>query len=159
MSAPIKTTLSVFADYSQFYLTDPGHVADWSDLWTEEAMADRLIVTPHTVVFGTDRNFTVPVTVYQHSAEPPLADIAAAADHAVVCGITLRSSTAKIAGCTEYLPNAPSLAIEPGTYSVLYAAHKLASVRGLDGDDTYAVHLWSSASLLLRRVLKRHPAR
>jgi hypothetical protein len=159
VSAPIRTSLSIFADYSQFYLTDPDHVGDWSELWTEDAMADRLCATPHTVVFGTDRNFTVPVTVLQHPAEPQIANLAAAADHAVMCGITLLSSTAKVVGCTEYLPDAPTLTIGPGTFSVLYAAHRLATVRGLDGDDFYDVHLWPSAPLTERRILKRHPPR
>lgn len=159
MSAPVKTTLSIFADYSQFYLTDPQHIADWSDLWTEEAMANRLIATTHTVVFGTDRNFTVPVTIVQHTAEPAIAELASAADHAVLCGITLLSPTAKIAGCTEYLPDAPSLAMGSGTFGLLYAAHRLATVDGLDGDDTYDVHLWPTTVPLALRVLKRHPAR
>jgi hypothetical protein len=159
MSAPIQTQLEIFADYSQFYLTDPDHVGDWSDLWTDAAMADRLCATPHTVVFGTDRNFTVPVTVFQHRAEPPIADLVAGADHAVMCGITLLSSTAKIVGCTEYMPDAQSLSIGPGTFSILYVAHRLATVNGLDGDDSYDIHLWSSTPLSERRVLKRHPPR
>jgi hypothetical protein len=159
MSAPIQTSLSVFADYSQFYLTDPEHVADWSDLWTEETMADRLIATPQTIVFGTDRNFTVPVTVFQHGSEPAIADLASAADHAVLSGITLVSPTAKLAGCTEYLPDAPSIALSAGTFGVLYAAHNLATVDGLDGDDSYDIHLWPTSTRPAMRVLKRHPAR
>jgi hypothetical protein len=159
MSAPTKTSLSVFADYSQFYLTDPEHVADWSDLWTDETVVDRLVGTAHTVVFGTDRNFTVPVTVFQHASEPAIADLAAAADHAVLCGITLLSPTAKLAGCTEYLPDAPSIALGAGTFGVLYTAHRLATVDGLDGDDSYDIHLWPTSSRPTMRVLKRHPAR
>jgi hypothetical protein len=155
MSAPIRTSLSVFADYSQFYLTDPEHVADWSDLWTDETVGDRLVATAHTVVFGTDRNFTVPVNVLQHSAEPAIADLAATADHAVLCGITLLASSAKIAGCTEYLPTAPSITIGPGTFGVLYAAHRLATVDGLDGDDSYDIHLWPTTTPPTTRVLKR----
>jgi hypothetical protein len=159
MSTPIQTSLSVFADYSQFYLSDPEHVADWSDLWTETAMDDRLIATPHTIVFGTDRNFTVPVTVFEHAAEPAVGDLASTADHAVLCGITLISSLAKIAGCTEYLPDAPSIVLGAGTFGVLYAAHCLATVDGLDGDDRYDVHLWPTSARPAMRVLKRHPAR
>jgi hypothetical protein len=159
MSAPMQTSLAVFADYSQFYLTDPDHVADWSDLWNDQTVADRLIATPHTVVFGTDRNFTVPVTVVQHAAEPGLTDLAAAADHAVLCGITLLSSTAKLAGCTEYLPNAPSIVLSAGTFGVLYAAHHLATVDGLEGDDRYDIHLWPTSARPTTRVLKRQPPR
>jgi hypothetical protein len=159
MSAPMETSLSVFADYSQFYLTDSEHVADWSDLWNDQTVADRLIATPHTIVFGTDRNFTVPVTVFQHATEPAIADLASAADHAVLCGISLLSSTPKLAGCTEYLPEAPSLAIGTGTFGVLYAAHRLATVDGLDGDDRYDIHIWPMSARPAVRVLKRHPAR
>jgi hypothetical protein len=159
MSAPMETSLSVFADYSQFYLTDSEHVADWSDLWHDQTVADRLVATPHTLVFGTDRNFTVPVTVFQHSVEPAIADLAAAADHAVLCGLTLLSPTAKLAGCTEHLPDAPSLAIGAGTFGVLYAAHRLATVDGLDGDDRYDIHIWPMSARPAVRVLKRHPAR
>jgi hypothetical protein len=159
MSGPIQTSLSVFADYSQFYLTDPDHVVDWSDLWNVQTVADRLVATPHTIVFGTDRNFTVPVSVFQHAIEPALADLASAADHAVLCGISLLSPTAKLAGCTEYLPNAPSIALGPGTFGILYAAHRLATVDGLDGDDRYDIHLWPAADRPATQILKRHPAR
>jgi hypothetical protein len=154
-----RTSYTIFADYSQFYICDGGHPGDWSDLWNDATTADRLVSLPDTVVFGTDRNFTVPVEVIVHDAEPATSALLAAADHAVLCGITLKTNDARIAGCTDYLPDAARLDIQPGTYGVLYALHGLKSVTGLEGDDRYDIHLWPCATAPARTVLKRHPAR
>jgi hypothetical protein len=50
-----RTSLTIMADYHQIHICDPAHVEDWSDLWTEQTVADRIVACPHTVVFGNDR--------------------------------------------------------------------------------------------------------
>jgi hypothetical protein len=151
--------LEIFADYSQFYLCDPDHVEDWSALWNDQSTADQLIAMTTTVVFGTNRNFTVPVDLYRHDNRPDVDGLAAVADHAVLASIVCRSGTLKLAGCTDYLPDAFGFDTAPATYGVFYAAHKLASVVGLDGDDTYDVQLWPVSETIPMRVLRRHPPR
>jgi hypothetical protein len=56
-------TLEIMADYFQVYVSDPAHTEDWSALWTDQSMDDRIVVLTHTVVFGTGRNMRVPVDV------------------------------------------------------------------------------------------------
>jgi hypothetical protein len=159
MTATRVSHHSVFADYSQFYLCDPDHLEDWSDRWNDQSMDDRLIAMTTTIVFGTDRNFTVPVDLYRRNASPDIGVLTASADHAVIASIVCRSGKFKLAGCTDYLPDAFGFATAAGTYGVLYTAHKLATVAGLDGDDRYDVHLWPADLFLPMRVLRRHPPR
>ncbi len=151
--------LDIFADYSQFYLCDPEHVEDWSALWNDQSMADQLIAMTTTVVFGTNRNFTVPVDLYRHDTRTDVDNLAAAADHAVLASIVCRSGKLKLAGCTDYLPDAHGFDAVPGAYGVFYAGHKLATVNGLDGEDRYDVHLWPVSDTIPMRVLRRHPPR
>jgi hypothetical protein len=92
--------LEIFADYSQFYLCDPAHIEDWSALWNEQAIADRLIAMTTTVVFGTDRSFTVPVHLHRSDDTPEIDALAVQADHAVVASIACLSGTLKVIGCT-----------------------------------------------------------
>lgn len=151
--------LQIFADYSQFYLSDPAHVEDWSALWNDQSIDDRFITMTTTLVFGTDRNFTVPVDLHRHSTRPDVGGLSAAADHAVVASVVCRSGAMKIVGCTDYLPDAFGFDAAPGTYGVLFCAHKLATVQGLDGDDRYDIHLWPAIESIPMRVIRRHPPR
>jgi hypothetical protein len=151
--------LEIFADYSQFYLCDPAHIEDWSALWNEQAIADRLIAMTTTVVFGTDRSFTVPVHLHRSDDTPDIDALAVQADHAVVASIACLSGTLKVIGCTAYEPDAFGIAIPIGIYGVLFCAHNLDRINGLDGDDRYDIHLWPATVRPTTRVLRRYPSR
>lgn len=110
----LRASLNIMADYHQIYVCDPEHIEDWSDLWTDQTVADRIVACEHTVVFGTGRNMPVPVDVMTHDIEPELTILLSGADHAVSSGINCISGTLKVAGCTDYFPDAFALDVGTG---------------------------------------------
>jgi hypothetical protein len=79
----LRASLNIMADYHQIYVCDPAHLEDWSDLWTDQTVADRIIALEHSVVFGAGRNMPVPVDVMTHDAAPDMNKLMMGADHAV----------------------------------------------------------------------------
>lgn len=153
-----NASLSIFADYFQIYLCDPDRIDDWSALWNDQSLDDRVVACPHTVVFCTGRNMDVPVVVFRHDTEPDLAALIAPADHAVVAGLTCANGTLKLAGLTDYLPNAYAIDIGNGCYNLAFLSFglgKIDPVDGLDGDDRYELHLWPAAAVPTVSVPKR----
>jgi len=152
------TRLEILADYFQIYVCDPAHSDDWWALWTGQTVDNRIVALPHTVVFGTGRNMPVPVDIVVHEQQPDLSALIAPADHAVVSGIVCGSGQLKVAGCTDYLPDAFTLSTSPGRYGVAFLSFDLSTIDslcGLEGDDCYALHVWPAAALPETAVLKR----
>lgn len=136
------TELEIFADYFQFYVQDEAAAEDLADLWTDETVARMLIVGESTVGIGTARNMKVPVVVSVHAA-PPEADFG---EWELVneCSFRVRSGQVAILGCTDYLPDATRLPLEPGSYRVRisYTGLDTLSEDGLEGDDFYRLQVW-----------------
>lgn len=154
----MPTMLSIFADYHQIYLCDPAHNEDWSALWTDETVDDRVVATPHTLVFSTGRNMMVPVSVIEHSAAPDIEAMAHTADHVVAGSLLCSSGELKLAGCTDYLPDAFAMPMPPGLIGAAFLSFDLASidpVDGLDGNDRYELHIWPTAQPVPVTVVKR----
>jgi hypothetical protein len=149
------TRLEIMADYFQIYVCDPAHIEDWSALWTEQTVDNRIVALPQTVVFGTGRNMIVPVDILVHKQEPDLTTLIAPADHAVFSGIVCSSGQLKVVGCTEYIPDAYTLSTSLGCYGVAFLSFNLGTIDGLEGDDCYALHLWPAAAPPEPTVLKR----
>jgi hypothetical protein len=152
------TRLEIMADYFQIYVCDPAFNEDWSALWTDQTVDNRIVALPHTIVFGTGRNMPVPIDVVVHNEQPNLTALIAAADHAVLGGITCSSGQLKVLGCTDYLPDAFTLPTLAGRYGVAFLSFGLGTidpVAGLEGDDSYALHLWSAAAPPEPTVLKQ----
>jgi hypothetical protein len=149
-------TYRLFADYSQFYLQDEGAAGDLSDAWTDEAVADLVALAPGTIGVGTVRNTFVPVKVQIVPGPPPL-DLDEW-DHIVECDIDVPTGRLVIAGCTDYLPDAARIELDPGQYRarITYGGLDTLSENGLEGDDRYHLALWK-ASPGGKRILKRHP--
>ncbi len=135
-------TFNLFADYFQFYLQDETIDGDLSDSWTNEAVTRLLAVAPGTVGVGTVRNMEVPVTLEVLASEPPLNVMAY--DHIVEGSLSVAGKNLVIAGCTDYLPEAARIQIEPGDYRVRACFSCLDSLSedDLDGEDRYHLQLW-----------------
>lgn len=153
MIARSTIELAVFADYFQFYLLDCATNEDFGALWTEEAVERLLAVAPHAVGIGTARNMQVPVAISVHDREPE-ADFPEW-EQVHDCSLTVVSGRVAILGATDYLPDAPSLALAPGPYRarISYAGLETLSEDGLEGDDFYRIQLWPAplAALLTRK--------
>lgn len=149
--------LQLFADYFQFYLQDelasedlPSH-----NIWAGDAVNKLLALTPGVVYVGTVRNMTVPVTLIVTDS-PPSAHDFDVWNHINECSLDVPSGRLVVAGCTDYFPDAPRLAVAPGCYRVriYYGGLRTLSPDGLEGDDHYHIILWP-APYDEPRVLKK----
>jgi len=133
----------IFADYHQFYLQDDDQsFGDLSEAWTQEATDRLLAVAPHVIGVGTVRNMTVPVSVIVHNSRPEID--AEKWDHIVTASFRVDSGRIVVAGCTDYYPEAARIEVRPGVYEAIICYANLASLSpdGLEGDDSYHIHLF-----------------
>lgn len=155
-----KYEFEVFADYRQFYIQDEEADIDaaYSVNWTKQSTEDLLLVSPKTITVGTVRDMDVPVTIEIHDGEPQ--DDFALWEHINECSIDIPSGKIIVAGCTEYVPDAPRISVKAGTYQARIFYGDLDSLRddGFDGDDNYKIVLWpgeaTEPKVLKRRVGK-----
>jgi len=146
---------SLFADYCQFYVQDDSLAGIVELSWNDEAIGARVALAPNAFAVSTARNMEVPVRLVILPQEPELTQNLW--DHIVEFSISVNAPKLIIAGCTEYLPEAQTLALEPGHYQVrvLFANLGDLSEDGLDGGDHYQVEMWQGPTRPLR-VLKQY---
>ena len=133
----------IFADYHQFYLQDDDQsFGDLSEAWSEEATDRLLAVAPHVIGVGTVRNMSVPVSVVVHESQPKIN--CEEWDHITTASLQIDTGRIVVAGCTDYYPDAARIEVSPGTYEAIICYSKLTSLSpdGLDGEDSYHVHLF-----------------
>ena len=147
MAPGIKQQFELFADYFQFYLQDEQSQGDLSNSWTEKAVSDMLAVAPGVGV-GTVRNMDVPVEVEVLDSQPN--DDFDEWHHVTEASLEVPSRHIIIAGCTDYLPDAARITVNPGTYRVriYYGALDSVDELRLDGNDHYRLALWIDAVML-----------
>ena len=135
--------LSVFADYSQFYVQDREHPGDFSSAWNEETSGKMLAVLPTALGIGTARNMDVPVRLELHDDVPTKG---ADADRENVAALSIPSGWLQVIGCTCSDTEAFNMDIPPGRYDVLIRYFNLEKLSddGLDGDDRYLIQMWPS---------------
>lgn len=144
---PVRSQLTLFADYHQFYLRDEFADGDLSEAWTDAAVCRMMAVSEGVVGFGTVRNMEVPVTVELLSSEPTV-DLQRC-DHIVEGSLTILRGPLVVAGCTDYLPDAARFELKPGAYRVRLSASGLDTLSddGLEGQDRYLVQLWLAPAI------------
>jgi|SRR5438445_216302 len=133
----------IFADYYQFYLQDDDQsFGDLSEAWTQEATHRLLAVAPHVIGVGTVRNMTVPVSVAVHESQPNINQ--EEWDHITTASLQIDSGRIVVAGCTDYYPDAARIEVKPRIYEAIVCYANLATLSpdGLDGGDSYSVHLF-----------------
>ncbi len=151
----------IFADYHQVYLEDSqvqiGAERDAdqrveaidtfvAQLLNDQARERHLGVAPGVICLLTARNMTVPVTVEIFTEAPP--DEVSGWDQVVEASLEVPSGCIVIHGCTDYLPDAPRIQVDPGTYRVraYFGGVDTLSSDGLEGADHYRVVLWPAHS-------------
>ncbi len=147
-------TLEIFADYNQIYLHDESAEADFADSWDDDAYKKMVVVTEGAIGLVTARNMDVPVEILLCESEP-LLDLGEW-EHAVSCGIELRSGVLIVRGPSDYLPDVQKINVEPGCYAaqILCKGLNTLSEDGLEGDDCYRVILWRSEAVEEFKLLK-----
>jgi hypothetical protein len=146
------------ADHYQFYVEDEAQQPDTSQLWDEQAFADRLDVLPGLIAVGTSRyGSDIPVIIEVAPNRPATLSFAEW-DHVVECSIAARSG--ELALSSPVGPGIARFEIAPGTYRVIVLYGALDTARGpgdLDGDDHYHLVLWPEEQTIRPKVLKRKP--
>ncbi|HLV99420.1 MAG TPA: hypothetical protein VKT82_12170 [Ktedonobacterales bacterium] len=142
-------TFHLFADYHQIYLEDSQahNLIDDPNAWAaqllnEDALARHLGIASGVLCLLTARPMTVPVEVEVLRQAPP-GDLAGW-DHVAEASLAVPSGEVVLHGATDYLPDAPHLAVEPGTYRVRACAGGLDTLSPdqLEGEDHYKLTLW-----------------
>ena len=111
-----------------------------------------LVVAPGVIAVGTERNFTVPVTLEVHDSQPN--DDFSDWDKVNECSIEILSGTVVILGCTDYFPEAARVQVKPHCYRARIYYGGLDTVVDFNkGDDHYKVVLWP-ASYSEPKILK-----
>jgi hypothetical protein len=134
----------IFADYFQFYLQDETAAGDLSDSWTPEAVDRLLAIAAGVVGVGTARNMPVPVVVEVNKSTPDDSDLSEW-DQVNECSLEVSSGKLVIAGCTDYLPDATRIDLNPCSYRIRIHYGKVNSVtdpNAPEGDDNYKIVMW-----------------
>lgn len=149
-----KLDFEIYADYHQFYLEDETSPHETGEIWTKETVEQMIAASEKLVAVGTARYETVPVTIEFHDSEPELE----LENYSRVneCSLEVASNKLILAGCTEYLPDATRIDVEPAIYRVRVLYGNLESVKDdWEGEDFYVLQLWKDAEM--RGVSQRKP--
>ncbi len=140
-----KLDFEIYADYHQFYLECESSPHRTDKVWDLENIAfNRMLgVEEKLIAIGTARYRTVPVTLEFHDCEPRLE--LEKYSRVNECSLEVASNKLVLSGCTEYLPDAARIDVEPATYAVriLYGNAEDVSDDS-EGDDFYVLQLWKN---------------
>jgi len=133
---------SIFADYFQFIVMDENSEDDFSTIWNDEALRRMLAVGSSAICPGTLRNVEVAVEIMLETERPDIG--LAEFDHVAEATFVCPSGTLVVMSCTGYLPEAPRIHVEPGTYHALFVTSGVKSIKTEweAANDLYTVYLW-----------------
>jgi len=139
-----KHEFQIFADYHQFYLEDENSPHNTGDIWSQEAFERMLGTEIGLIAIGTARRETVPVSVEFHDGEPVLE--LEKYSRVNECSLEVKSEKLIISGCTDYLPDAERIEVEPSNYRIRILYGNLESVvEEWSGEDFYILQLWKDS--------------
>lgn len=138
--------LQLFADYFQLVIMDEKSEEDFSSIWTDEAANRMLAVGDKAVCPGTLRNVDVDIEIDICSERPKINY--SEWDNIAEASISIPSGTLVVMGCTDYLPEAMRIEMEPGDYQLLSLIGGIDSIRNEwePANDLYKVILWPGSS-------------
>jgi len=149
----------LYADYFQFYVQDDRpDVGGLSDAWALDSVQRlHIAVVPHAIGISTARNAMVPVEVAVFPTAPELDR--AVWEHIVEADLVCTTGRLVIAGCTDFLADAPRIEVPRGRHRVrvLYRPSLTAAVSS-DGQGVfleYRVELWPSPVACSVQVVKQ----
>ncbi len=105
----------LFADYFQFYVEDENPEDTTEYIWDDKKPVEiGLALGKGIIAVGTERNFTVPVSLEIHDSEPD--DDFSRWNRVNECSNDVPSGTLVIFGCTDYRPDAARVQVDPQCY-------------------------------------------
>ena len=154
-----KQQFRLFADYFQLYLMDDKSEDDTSEIWTEEALERRLGIGGSTLALGTLRNVDVNLIVEVLPEAPDINEDEW--DHIVTGHMSVPSGSLAVFGCTDYLPDAARIPVEPGDYEALYRCRGLDTIEKEweDADDLYVISIWPGRNRESKIIKNWQPTR
>lgn len=117
---------------------------DTSEIWSKEALENKLGILKNTLAVGTFRNVDVNVEIELCECEPTVNF--EQWDQATIGYFEIFSGECAVLGCTDYLPDAKIITLKPGNYAALSLAKGLNTIvtEWEVADDLYKVMLWPS---------------
>jgi hypothetical protein len=150
-----KLDFEIYADYHQFYLECENSPHRTDLVWDAENIAfNRMLgVGEKLIAIGTARYETVPVSIEFHDCEPVLE--IEKYSRINECGLEVTSNKLILSGCTEYLPEAARIDVEPATYLVRVLYGNLETAKNdFEGEDFYILQLWKNDKVQEVKTLK-----
>jgi hypothetical protein len=146
----------IFADYSMIFVEDSSMNTEDRDIeWSDDDLKTMLYEMEGGFIIGTARNMDVPLIVIIHDARPAVNENKW--DQIVQCGISLPSGTLSISGTSDYIDDYKKIELGQGLYNALVCYANLGSVSedGLEGSDSYYLHIWPDETLISKKVIKQ----
>lgn len=133
-------SLTLFADYHQFYLWDPGMDPEAPTDYTEIDVTNRIKTGPNVLVIQPQRNDTVRVAVEVHNTEPPYNP--EEWDHIAEASLHLPTGRLQVHECTGGA--VADFNVDPGWYRArsFHGGFDTIDEGGIEGDDHYLIVLW-----------------
>jgi len=155
-----EITTELFADYFQFYLRDEIVSDESSNPWTNEAVERLLALNNGTIIVGTVRDMDVLTIVKVFDQEPEILKELISIHQINECDLEMNSDKLVLAGCTDYFPEALRINIGKGIFRarIYYKDLDKLSEDGLDGEDSYEIHLWPTKRKSGIQILKNRNA-
>lgn len=99
---------------------------DTSEIWSKEALENKLGILKNTLAIGTFRNVDVNVEIESCESEPTVN--LEEWDQVTIGYFEIFSGECAVFGCTDYLPDAKTITLNPGNYAALSLAKGLNAI-------------------------------
>lgn len=113
-----KHTFELFADYSQFLLSDENSPENFETFWTESTHRDKLAIGDNVIGVRTIQATEVVVDVEVHDSPLERFDDAESWYQVAECSLDIPSGKLVVMGVTDFFPEAARILVDPGTYRV-----------------------------------------
>jgi hypothetical protein len=135
-----RQSMTVFADYHQFYLWDAGMNPQAPEDYSADDIPRRIKTGPYVVVIQPERNMPIPFDIEVHDSEPSYT--VEAWDHIAEASLHLPTGKLQVEGCME--GPVADLSVEPGWYRIrsFHGGFDTIAEVGTDGEDYYLAQLW-----------------
>ncbi|MFJ3661911.1 hypothetical protein ACIPPM_15765 [Streptomyces sp. NPDC090119] len=122
--------IRLFADYCQIHILDESSEGELAERWTNEALTDRLVAVRDILGIRTEVDVDVQVEISSTSGRPSL-DMDPY-DHVVEASVEIPSGRMVVMGCSDYLPDATRVEVEPGWVRIRVQKSNLANAVAAD---------------------------
>lgn len=134
--------VEIYPDYHQFYLIDNNVDPDFTGIWTPNALKNMIGLKNGLVGISTARISNIPITLTVRDFAPAIE--LDKYDKINECSLNVPSGKIVVMGCTDYIPEAKRIIVNPGVYRlyIKYGNLDKISEDALEGEDFYEIDMW-----------------